>query len=901
MKKYLYLNSDNFASVLNSSNNAMQYVGELCNNVLNEGKVITEMTLKQQQDKTTIEEVRRNAEVVSIPLEIAKNLFGSFYDYSILENKKFKENSQHIAENVKSYFGIINEVKIKENIKNDDKANEYIDNLKSNYKQAENYNATCLDDKDKWQNILGLTKEKVDRIKGVGKYEGMEFCSYEIGQGSLKEVELDMQIIEKFMNCNIKNESGEYVFKDLLVLDGSGTVFLPKKLGFFEASIIKNFAGQTNSPNKPMIQYLMDMNDHKLRNRHNKHGAKLRFLSRVSGMKEMDEQLNQYTSQITKPIHLLKSAKKGSEFVVGGMFGFSTSLFNSKKKIQIISKSLELAKLKKKLDLITLSNDKIIEIIKKFKYKSISNDKLIELTKKLELKSISTKEKDEIKKQIEKLINEERAKIIKEITKVEGQLKELNELLNKRIKKQVEFGQISHKIYNPTETTKNATKKGLTKVVNKIKNSKDVKKIVNSKAGKVAKSLSEKMKTPFKLIKKFRDGVKTKIGGVLFENPLSKLLRKIFGAALNVVKIAVMPLIILIVIVFAIGLIGEGGANENGVITIMPLSNNQDFKDYQNLYNSYDDGFMKYLEKFVQNKAVNTNLKGEKIYYGVNGMNNEEGMKNNDYQNGLYYKYIVDDAHLGRSSNIEDLIAMMAIIMGQSQSAHKEISEQVLKWLYNLSHIYTYQESPLYACDSACHKIDYHCVDHFHLYEDTDIRYTPFHAVRKSGDDYEVLKAKDYCEVCGQFFDNSEEIPKFKEIGHSTDCIVATKENPVPEDYWGCIPYGTCSHGTDGYIGRGRHCSYCSSYNIIPDCKHVCGNACERNGCIHTCGDNCYYMECRGHNHYTCNGHEYKCCMGHIDIQMDIKIKFFEELKDTINKYDFGKNDYIAKQLNQEE
>ena len=41
--------------------------------------------------------------------------------------------------------------------------------------------------------------------------------------------------------------------------------------------------------------------------------------------------------------------------------------------------------------------------------------------------------------------------------------------------------------------------------------------------------------------------------------------------------------------------------------------------------------------------------------------------------------------------------------------------------------------------------------------------------------------------------------------------------------------------------------------------------------------------------------------MGHIDIQMDIKIKFFEELKDTVNKYDFGINDYIAKTLNEEE
>ena len=37
-----------------------------------------------------------------------------------------------------------------------------------------------------------------------------------------------------------------------------------------------------------------------------------------------------------------------------------------------------------------------------------------------------------------------------------------------------------------------------------------------------------------------------------------------------------------------------------------------------------------------------------------------------DYHNGMYYRFITDDEHAGRSSNIEDVICIMAI----SQISH---------------------------------------------------------------------------------------------------------------------------------------------------------------------------------------------------------------------------------------
>ncbi len=37
--------------------------------------------------------------------------------------------------------------------------------------------------------------------------------------------------------------------------------------------------------------------------------------------------------------------------------------------------------------------------------------------------------------------------------------------------------------------------------------------------------------------------------------------------------------------------------------------------------------------------------------------------------------------------------------------------------------------------------------------------------------------------------------------------------------------------------------------------------------------------------------------MGHTDIQMNIEIKFYDEMKDIINGYDFGENDVYYQEL----
>lgn len=756
MEKILYLNSNNFATILNRADNLSELVNSMCCDCLNEGKVATEMIIREQHNKATLEEAKKNVEVASVALEVAKNKFGNFYNYSLISDEEFKYNSVRIGDNIKSYF----------------------DENGKNHHFITEYNASCLSDNQKVENVLNFTKTEMQRIKGEGKYEGSPLGDYEIGNGGLKEVELDAGILQKIRNCDIKGADDNYIFRDFLVLDGNGTALKCSNYGFIENGIIANFAGMVEGNSQTAIRNLIDFSEFQRKKIGKGNAAKLKLLSRVSGMKDLDEENRQYTDQITKPAHYAKSIHSGIEKGVGTTTRFGATIFNTKKGVAIFAKNLEIAKLEKLL-----------------KNKNLSDKAREELLRRL------AKSKEDAEKVLS--------------------------ILKGRASKVGKAGKVAHYVWNPHEAVAHGVKKGAMFGAKKIASTNTFKKAANSAVTRGARGVYDKMSKPFRVLSNSRKKFLEFTSNLVFNNRLSKILRNIFVWAVRIAKIAVVPLAIIIIIVFAVGLMGEAGTSSTRALVVMPLANEEDFVNYQNWYNSFDDAFLKSLEGYVQNKTIGTNLKGEHIFYGINGMNNEEGMKNNDYNNGLYYKYITDAIHEGRSSNIEDLIAMMAIIMSQQQSDYKEESKEVLRWLYNLSHTYTYQESPLFACDSACHKIEYHCYDHYHKYEDTDIRYNPLHAVKKSGNEYEIKKADKKCEVCSQFFDESKDIPEYKGGGHSEDCVIVSSETKLPEEYYGCESVGECYHGKEGYIGRGRRCSYCSNYNEVYDCQHVCGSACD--------------------------------------------------------------------------
>ena len=445
--------------------------------------------------------------------------------------------------------------------------------------------------------------------------------------------------------------------------------------------------------------------------------------------------------------------------------------------------------------------------------------------------------------------------------------REKNLLLNKKAKYEAFEKKVSE-IRHPFKSFKS-------KIAERLKNTRIVKRISNSRL--------------FKGLKGFRNGINSVVS-IPF-----KIVGKVVAPIVLIVKqiivttvLIMLPVIILMILFMIIaGAIG-GSLETTGAAGVIPLGNTYDYENWQHKYDTLDDNFLNSLEDYLANYATQRNLKGEKILYGINGQNNEEGMENEDFVNGMYYRYLTDEKNAGRSSNIEDLICMMAIIMSQSQSDYPDVAEKVLEWLYDISHKYTFVESPLYACDSGCHKIHYECNDHFHEYTDTDIRYSPFHAYRKTGGEYEIEVAENFCIVCEQ---------RYKDEVRNTNCVVENLSEPSEEDYWGCISHQDCYHGQDGNMGRSYMNPYrCDNYEAI----YICPGHETENGthyCSRPLGCEGYYL-CKGHPHYSCDGHDYKCCMGHTDIQMNVEILFYDDLKDIINKYDFGANDYIAKKLN---
>lgn len=812
------INKDNFATILNESNgNVKNVVNDLAIQCLNEEKVATEMMIKQQQDNTTMEEIKKNVEVSSVSVNTAISVFGYFYNNSIISNEKFSKNNIELGNKIKDMF--IN-------------GNKQGTTFSINIKLIENE--------------LNLTKLEKDRIFGTGKYEGMKFGDYTIGQGSIKELKLDNQILNKIMNCHLKNENNEYIFRDFLILDGNGTILNTNNISNFDIGIIKNFAGQCDN-NPEIINSICDFKlfSDKQINTH-RFNSYVAFLSRVSGFKAMDENFKEYTDQIVKPYNNFKKVRKATTFTLKTGWKVGTTVYNTPANISLLKNKSELHSLSKKMQNPVLSDSQKKEIANKIKEKTT---KITEVKNKLDKrKALQQKIGSPIKsyKQYKKRNRaEKRAKFIAKIK--------------------------NSKLYNKLHT-----------------------KITNSKFFNSSKKLAHNMAKPFRITGRFLGGARDLAGNIIFQNPISKLLRVMFTTVIRVVKISAIIIMIPLLIFLIFGMMGESG-QQTHIVAIMPLATMDDFIEYQTNYDKFDEEFMSSLESFVQNKSINTNVKGEHIYYGINGMNNEENMKNNDYQNGIYYKYLIDNEHEGRTSNIEDLISLMAIMMSQQQSEYKEEAIKVLKWLYNLSHSYTYQESPLYACDSACHLVNYECNDHYHDYTDTDIKYNPFHAVNEHGGDYEIKIAENYCEVCSQTYDSNDD---YYGVRNNTSCIVYGNSNATKENYYGCVSHSQCYHGNSGNMGSNNvGCSNNYPYYDCPGHEYSDGEDTYIEYCDGELGCEGYYV-CEGHPHYSCDGHQYKCCLGHMDIQMNIKIKFAEELKDLINKYDFGENDYIAKMLN---
>lgn len=315
-------------------------------------------------------------------------------------------------------------------------------------------------------------------------------------------------------------------------------------------------------------------------------------------------------------------------------------------------------------------------------------------------------------------------------------------------------------------------------------------------------------------------------------------------------------LIVFLQLILAVAFGGMGGAS---VVTVTVFDtpehfNNPDYSTpeemgFQQRYEQAQVKFQSQIDGIINGYAKTLNKKGQQIPYGVNGANNQEGCKNDDYVSGVTMHFDSE-----KSNNLEDILSCVAVIMQQKQVEHHAEALELVDCFYQSSHTYDYMESPLYSCDSGCEITRYFCNEAEDGYISTEMKFAPYL--------YEELS-----------------VPE-----ESHQCEV-DRENPEMKfsDYAGCVVTGTCFHNSgdeeDNFGRRKPQKSKCSNPEAFWNCKHSCTTP----KCTHDCSRSVLgcggYWYCGGHEHFGCpDGHEVKTCFGHINMEMNVHMKTMEEL-----------------------
>ncbi len=315
-------------------------------------------------------------------------------------------------------------------------------------------------------------------------------------------------------------------------------------------------------------------------------------------------------------------------------------------------------------------------------------------------------------------------------------------------------------------------------------------------------------------------------------------------------------LIVFLQLILAAVFGGMGGAS---VVTVTVFDtpehfNNPDYTTpeemgFQQRYEQAQIKFQSQIDGIINGYAKTLNKKGQQIPYGVNGANNQEGCRNDDYVSGVTMHFDSE-----KSNNLEDILSCVTVIMQQKQAEHHAEALELVDCFYQSSHTYDYMESLLYSCNSGCEITRYFCNEAEDGYINTEMKFAPYL--------YEELV-----------------IPE-----ESHQCEV-DRENPEMKfsDYAGCVVTGTCFHNSgdeeDNFGRRKPQKSKCSNPEAFWNCKHSCTNP----KCTHDCSRSSLgcggYWYCGGHDHFGCpDGHEVKTCFGHVNMEMNIHMKTMEEL-----------------------
>ena len=449
----------------------------------------------------------------------------------------------------------------------------------------------------------------------------------------------------------------------------------------------------------------------------------------------------------------------------------------------------------------------------------------------------------------------------------------------------------------------------------KIASSAIYQKFSNSAFGRTTKRVFRQTHHAFKTLKA--------VGGKAVRIALAPL-RIANTAAVFVKKKIMLPIAIgvggLLLIEIVIVALSGGSINTSGAGAYLSviLDEDEHFADFQKKYDEQDSIFQAQVNSIINSDAQTRNLKGVRIGYGINtravDSPNPDLKLKAQYQNGLHLGYYYDgQPATGISSNIEDILSAMAVIMTQSQSDHHDEAMEFVEAAYKSTHSYTTSETPLYQCPDGCEITYYKCYDWIKNYDGTDMMYHPwtyqeivkptssqecvvckqeglpyeeyagctvtkkcYHGDRVEGETLST-KADDYANYFEFDEDDSDDASEYY-----TEYIKPSIVNQYSTKY----PNGYNKHGVRRWVTKADIIAasgldpQCDNYKIITVNsweEYTNSKGHER---VHSepCG---YVAVCEGHDHYGCpDGHYVKTCFGHTDLYMNVYIaslnKIFE-------------------------
>ena len=171
-------------------------------------------------------------------------------------------------------------------------------------------------------------------------------------------------------------------------------------------------------------------------------------------------------------------------------------------------------------------------------------------------------------------------------------------------------------------------------------------------------------------------------------------------------------IIFVIMIIFMIIALNTGSSS---TVSTVILDTPEHFQQYQLIYNNLETEYQGQLDSQIAAGPSILNSKGEVIEsYGNPDFAADESDGGN-IRNGITVKYLDKNGNqTAASTNIEDLLSIMAVVMQQSMATdeyHYQAAQELIDAYYKSSHLYFVQESPLYPCEKGCIDITYYCND----------------------------------------------------------------------------------------------------------------------------------------------------------------------------------------------